>query len=1088
MRRPFWSIRILAGLIVWAAASMAAAPASAQPAACTNFTDPNLSGIPVKAVHMTELGTCINALRSTMALPAFAWTSPAPAPGVMIVAAHVTDLRVALASVYTAAGQPAPGYPSGAIVPGVTLVTAAQISELRTYAVTAPQCSYSVSPTSMLVSAAATTRTVQVTTASGCLWEASTAATWFTLPGGAGGTGNTTITLAISANTATTPRSATLTISGNLITVEQAGAEVPDYIVFDSFTGANGTLMSNHPPDIGSGPWNTWGATVRLQGNAAAIEAPAQWVAGAYINSGVSDAIVSTDWLTGSGTMWGGLALRYADGNNYLLVRYYDGQLQAYRVQNNSPVYLGGVVVGGVAAGQRHRIAVRLSGPTIEVSFNGTSLFTVNEPFQSTATRHGIAWIPAVNTTATYDDFVIAADDGPVITGPLDQLHREGMTVEVPIEATAPGGAALTYSAAGLPPGLFLNSTTGVISGTLTSDSAAIHMVTVQAAAGAGSAYRTFRWVVQCPLDDYSVSPLSYEVPPFSTSVGEFTVAAPPACPWVAASNAPDFITVTSAGNPWLGNGPLQFYASNNTGAEPRVGSISVGGRTVLVTQAGALERECAIFGGADVVGFQADGAAEGGPTPAQLQFTARVWGTDTPCVWMATASHSWIQLPGATSGTGAGALTITVDRHYGSGERFGYVAINGRSITIQQQPDQCTFDVSPLSFDNVPASEADPTRWVEVTAPNGCGWDAQPGAFVDIYEYVFDNGAGSGTGRVRIRFGNNPQPFPRTGAFYVAGKMIQVTQLGVTGVDPGGEVSYFHTDALGSVRMVTNAAGESIARYDFLPFGQDESGNPSVSAGQALRFTGAERDKETEFGGWSLDYLGARYYQSQTGRFASVDPEHVSGNLVDPQSWNGYAYARNNPLGFVDPFGLKPCKITLTGDAATAHGVPDDTIVDGECVEGKAGTGQLAFDYPRWLVEDAVRSWWAWRTDPVPPDTVMGEGILPIGGVGAGLLRGALTRAGGTAAVSETTTLITRATMVVGNKGAVASSQAAALQAAEEWVGIGARVIRSRSGQIVGKISADGQRVYRTTSINKAQPYINLESKASGGNLHIRW
>lgn len=77
---------------------------------------------------------------------------------------------------------------------------------------------------------------------------------------------------------------------------------------------------------------------------------------------------------------------------------------------------------------------------------------------------------------------------------------------------------------------------------------------------------------------------------------------------------------------------------------------------------------------------------------------------------------------------------------------------------------------------------------------------------------------------------------------------------------------------------------------------------------------------------------------------------------------------------------------------------------------------------------------------------------------------------------------------MTVGNRGAVATSEAAALRAAEEWVGIGARVIRSRSDQIVGKISADGQRVYRTTSLNKFQPYINLESKTNGGNLHIRW
>ena len=66
-----------------------------------------------------------------------------------------------------------------------------------------------------------------------------------------------------------------------------------------------------------------------------------------------------------------------------------------------------------------------------------------------------------------------------------------------------------------------------------------------------------------------------------------------------------------------------------------------------------------------------------------------------------------------------------------------------------------------------------------------------------------------------------------------------------------------------------------------------------------ASRFTGKERDVET-----GLDYFEARYLSSAQGRFTSVDPENGGSNPYDPQSWNGYAYARNNPLLYTDPTG----------------------------------------------------------------------------------------------------------------------------------------------------------------------------------------
>jgi RHS repeat-associated protein len=70
--------------------------------------------------------------------------------------------------------------------------------------------------------------------------------------------------------------------------------------------------------------------------------------------------------------------------------------------------------------------------------------------------------------------------------------------------------------------------------------------------------------------------------------------------------------------------------------------------------------------------------------------------------------------------------------------------------------------------------------------------------------------------------------------------------------------------------------------------------------SGRRSRSTGKERDAET-----GLDYFGARYMSAAQGRFTSPDPYMPSADVKDPQSWNRYVYARNNPLRFIDPNGL---------------------------------------------------------------------------------------------------------------------------------------------------------------------------------------
>jgi hypothetical protein len=81
------------------------------------------------------------------------------------------------------------------------------------------------------------------------------------------------------------------------------------------------------------------------------------------------------------------------------------------------------------------------------------------------------------------------------VTNPGTQTNQEGSTVSLQVSAT---GSGLTYSAGGLPPGLSINSSMGLISGTLAVGSAATgpYTTTVTATNGTLTSSQSFTWTV----------------------------------------------------------------------------------------------------------------------------------------------------------------------------------------------------------------------------------------------------------------------------------------------------------------------------------------------------------------------------------------------------------------------------------------------------------------------------------------------------------------------------------------------------------------------------------------------------------------
>ncbi|HEX6216880.1 MAG TPA: RHS repeat-associated core domain-containing protein [Vicinamibacterales bacterium] len=137
--------------------------------------------------------------------------------------------------------------------------------------------------------------------------------------------------------------------------------------------------------------------------------------------------------------------------------------------------------------------------------------------------------------------------------------------------------------------------------------------------------------------------------------------------------------------------------------------------------------------------------------------------------------------------------------------------------------------------------------------------------------------------------------------------------QLIAAAVPTPEKILHFHTDHLGTPRLITGNGGARVSEHIYFPFGREVPSTTQQSSAippfsESKRFTGHERDAA------ALDYMHARYYATYLGRFLSVDPTWESADLARPQSWNRYSYVMNNPVNMTDPDGRCPTCV-MTGE-----------------------------------------------------------------------------------------------------------------------------------------------------------------------------
>jgi hypothetical protein len=169
------------------------------------------------------------------------------------------------------------------------------------------------------------------------------------------------------------------------------------------------------------------------------------------------------------------------------------------------------------AEGDQVSLQLQTSDPSVPLVFTARGLPVGLHIDANSGLISGVVDYSAAEIASGHYSVFVAANDGngttlsesftwsitdtpraPWINSPGDQSNDVGDSVSVQLVAGDPDGQTLTFAASGLPAGLSVNSTTGVISGTITAaDGFYTVTATVSTASGAiNNASTTFTWQV----------------------------------------------------------------------------------------------------------------------------------------------------------------------------------------------------------------------------------------------------------------------------------------------------------------------------------------------------------------------------------------------------------------------------------------------------------------------------------------------------------------------------------------------------------------------------------------------------------------
>ena len=663
--------------------------------------------------------------------PASMSASPAGANGAVTIATSPACPWTAASNVPWIQVSPASGM--GPAPVAVTVAATAGKSRAGTaviagqpFTVTQAQgCSYAVQPSTATIGASGGTVTVALTANRECDWTATSNDSWITIQGRASGSGDATVTLNVAA-TIGPSRSGSVMVGGQRVTVSQT-------------QGCSFSIS----PENASAPSGASTGKVSVT-----TAAGCNWTASS-----------SASWLTISSGASG-------SGN---------GDVNYAVAATSGPGRSATLTVAGktftLNQGEGCTFTLSSSSGNVDDS-GGTGSFNVQTASGCDWTASSSAgWLTITggssgtgNGTVRYS---AAANSGPPRNG---TIVAGGKTFTVQQgDGCSYGLSATTHSAAAAGGPGSVNVTAGSGCGwTATSDAPWLTVtsgasgtsngtVNFAVAANSGPARSGKLTIGGQQLTVNQAEACTFSITPENATLGagagstSVAVTATNGCAWSATANAP-WITVASgaSGN---GNGTVQLNVEANTGGN-RSATATIAGRTFSIDQSSG----CTFVVAPETL----PAAAAGGS--AHVDITAAA-----SCGWTAASAAGWITITSPASGTGNGAVDMTIAANDGPA-RSGTLQIAGRTVTVNQDSG-CTVTLGSPS-ETIAAGGGGGTIAVATTA--ACPWTATSNA---PWITITSGSPGAGPGSVQYSVAANATGAPRSGTIAIGNAVFTVNQ-----------------------------------------------------------------------------------------------------------------------------------------------------------------------------------------------------------------------------------------------------------------------------------------------------------------------